>query len=682
MVHRTGWGALGLVAVLVAFLVAVAPAHAGPTFTVDSNGDQADASPGNGICATAGGACTLRAAMEEANLAPGTTIDFAPSVTGQILLTSTLPTIATTDLTIAGPGSDQLAIDGANTYRVLESQFGSSATISGLTIRHGNAGLGTTVAGGGINSGGNMTLDRVVVTQNTANGGTDAFGGGISVGLGTLTLRRSTVSDNTATTSGTSATQVHAYGGGVAVFQGGPALVVDHSTISGNTANGAIVTPAPSTSASGNGGGIYSGGPVTIDQSTISGNTASGSGGVSNTGSGGGYYGDNNGVLTMTGSTVSDNTVVGNSVFTDGANMYFIPQTGAATVRSSIVANPTGGHDCYLNGGTLVSGGFNLDEEGTCGFNQATDINGTVGSPVDPSLGALADNGGPTQTQALQTGSPAIDKGKSFGAATDQRGTPRISDSSTIANASGGDGADIGAYERDLTAPSVTAPVQSLLNGSQLGASGGTPSVPVHFAWSATDAVTPGPQLQSFLQMRTNSGGTWSPFSTYGVPTFAKSTNASFTGSVLRQFRVRAKDQAGNFGTSPPGPAFRVTVYQERNSAITYSGVWHQADQATASGGAVKYSTQAGAKATLTSTGRNLGVVMPWSPTRGTVRICLDPGTAAQSCGTVDLSPAPGVSAARKLVFVRNGRSPTATHKVVVTVLSGRADLDAFVALR
>jgi large repetitive protein len=79
-------------------------------------------------------------------------------------------------------------------------------------------------------------------------------------------------------------------------------------------------------------------------------------------------------------------------------------------------------------------------------------------------LAPLANNGGATQTQALPANSPAIDQGRSFGATTDQRGPgfKRVSDSPTIANATDGNGADIGAYELDLTPPNkpvITASV-------------------------------------------------------------------------------------------------------------------------------------------------------------------------------------------------------------------------------
>jgi hypothetical protein len=68
-------------------------------------------------------------------------------------------------------------------------------------------------------------------------------------------------------------------------------------------------------------------------------------------------------------------------------------------------------------------------------------------------LNNLADNGGPTKTRSLQSGSPAIDKGNSFGETTDQRGSARPDDDPAVPNATGGDGTDIGAYERISTPP-------------------------------------------------------------------------------------------------------------------------------------------------------------------------------------------------------------------------------------
>jgi VCBS repeat-containing protein len=105
-------------------------------------------------------------------------------------------------------------------------------------------------------------------------------------------------------------------------------------------------------------------------------------------------------------------------------------------------------------GGTFTSLGYNLSSDaaggdattGPGGFlNNTGDIRNT-----DPMLGPLQDNGGPTFTHALICGSPAIDNGKNFaGTSTDQRGDgfARTFNDPDVANASGGDGTDIGAFE-------------------------------------------------------------------------------------------------------------------------------------------------------------------------------------------------------------------------------------------
>ena len=98
------------------------------------------------------------------------------------------------------------------------------------------------------------------------------------------------------------------------------------------------------------------------------------------------------------------------------------------------------------NSGPFVSKGFNLigKTDGSTGFTAATDKKGTTKAPLDPKLDPLGlrSNGGPTQTVALLTGSPAIDKGTSVTIAgttlmTDQRGLgfPRTHDNGAIANA-------------------------------------------------------------------------------------------------------------------------------------------------------------------------------------------------------------------------------------------------------
>lgn len=176
------------------------------------------------------------------------------------------------------------------------------------------------------------------------------------------------------------------------------------------------------------GGGINNGGTLTINQCTLSGNTAF------HTEFGGGAGGGiaNEGTL-----TISNGTVSGNSA-NNGGGIY---NTATAILQNSIVANSSSGGNCS---GTVTSNGYNLSSDSSCNFNGPGDLNNT-----DPKLGPLQNNGGPTQTQALLTGSPAIDAGNPAGCTdglghllkTDQRGAPRPDKEDT-------GGCDIGAYER------------------------------------------------------------------------------------------------------------------------------------------------------------------------------------------------------------------------------------------
>src|SRR5262249_7080820 len=97
--------------------------------------------------------------------------------------------------------------------------------------------------------------------------------------------------------------------------------------------------------------------------------------------------------------------------------------------------------------GPFSSQGHNLIGDGTGNTNawDASDLVGTPQNPLDPKLGPLANNGGPTKTYALLRGSPAIDSGNNSGApATDQRGVHRPRDG----DANGSQIVDIGAFER------------------------------------------------------------------------------------------------------------------------------------------------------------------------------------------------------------------------------------------
>jgi hypothetical protein len=180
-------------------------------------------------------------------------------------------------------------------------------------------------------------------------------------------------------------------------------MTVIHSTISNNSTIGW-------------GGGIANYCTLRIGDSTISANNATRSGG------GIGLFG---GSMALSYTTIAANTGA-------IANLG-----GTSTVTGTLIANSTGFSNC--SGPYPLSQGYNLDSDGSCGLATPTDISNT-----NPQLGALADNGGATQTMALLPGSPAIDHGgtRANGCpAADQRGMPRpdeVGDTGTC---------DIGAYE-------------------------------------------------------------------------------------------------------------------------------------------------------------------------------------------------------------------------------------------
>lgn len=399
---------------------------------------------------------TLRGSIEEANAHPGA--DSIPiEVTGTIELGSALQVVFD-PVSIVGPGAGQLEVRRADAAGAGFSVFGFStdagpSSLTGLTVSNGRAvSSGGFVIGGGIrNAEGSLTLTGVVVRGNeaVAEGGSDdrAEGGGV-YSEGPLTLRESFVTKNAARASeGTSETV--AAGGGVAAFD---ALTVERSTISGNVAEasggGGI--------ASARGGGLLTPDQTEIELSTISGNSVDAEDGGTQTRAAGGG-------ITAFEANLTGTTVTGNSATSSGqalgANLDAFMTTA---VRDSIVSNPLGDADSCT--GETVSGGYNLDEDGSCEFEAGSDLVG-VPADLDPEL---RDNGGPTLTHALLTGSIAIDRGNSFGATTDQRGLSRPSDFPAISNKEGGDGSDIGAFELQVPPDSGPAP-QPILVGSEPG---------------------------------------------------------------------------------------------------------------------------------------------------------------------------------------------------------------------
>jgi hypothetical protein len=123
---------------------------------------------------------------------------------------------------------------------------------------------------------------------------------------------------------------------------------------------------------------------------------------------------------------------------------------GTVSLKNTIVANSPSGGNCV---GTITNGGYNLDSDGSCGFGTTNhSLSGTMDNPLNPQLGPLANNGGPTKTHALLAGSPAINKGVAVaGITTDQRGVARPQ----------GAAPDIGAFEVDTKKPKVSTATET-----------------------------------------------------------------------------------------------------------------------------------------------------------------------------------------------------------------------------
>jgi hypothetical protein len=193
-----------------------------------------------------------------------------------------------------------------------------------------------------------------------------------------------------------------------------------------------------------------------------------------------------NGSFTAVGSTFAANIAAN-----DGASIYNLVYDGATartaetTLRDSIVSGGTGPVDLASDKPSAVIGASNLGDA-SAGVGEfalvrtmaARGGGAITGSPLtaDPLLGSLEDNGGPTQTMAPAADSPVIDAGSAFGLTTDQRGQPRPFDFTDLAN--GGDGSDIGAFERQGSSPPAP-PGEGGPGGGSPG--GGSPDGPVAF---------------------------------------------------------------------------------------------------------------------------------------------------------------------------------------------------------
>jgi hypothetical protein len=372
-------------------------------------------------------------------------------------------TLSLSHSTVAGNTSNSA---GGGIYAYSGDVNLSSSTVSGnssgfrgggIYSRHGSASLmnssvrdnSSTFSGGGVAVyGGGLSLTSSTVSGNTSQNN----GGGIAVNRGILSLIGSTVSDNASLSGGgiyglrstldlsgssISGNTGSSVGGGIVSLYGD--LTLTNSTVSGNFGD------------HGGGGIIKTSGNLTLTSSTVSGNASdAGGGGIISARSD----------VSLTGSTVS-----GNKAQATGGGIAVADDAGnhALTIANSILAGNfhQGGlpNDVIPDpDGTLTVSnsliGVNTSVNLTGAPVGMPDANGnligTAASPIDPLLGPLADNGGPTlpngaaiPTRALLPGSPAINAGFST-EENDQRGLAR----------NDGNGVDMGAYEAQI-APSA-----------------------------------------------------------------------------------------------------------------------------------------------------------------------------------------------------------------------------------
>jgi CSLREA domain-containing protein len=369
----------------VVLLLLAAPAQAA-TFNVNSLADGPDASSADGICATSGGVCTLRAAVEQSASTGGADdIVLGP---GAHALSSGL-SISNHDVTIRGAGARATTIEGVGSGHRVLSVSDTTTQIRDLRITGGSTGPG---AGLWVSGTGSVLVERVAITDNhtSLTGGTD-YGGGISkLDAGSLTIRSSVVSANSVLATSSNPTH-SARGGGI--LHGGGALTIVNTTIEGNTATGNGLAGAF-------GGGLYSSG----------------------------------GTATLRNVTLARNSVAGPNA--RGGNLA-ADFTGQVTVENAIVAQgtaPSPDTNCYrYTTATITPVGRNIDSGSSCAFG-APHLSNTSAA-----LGPLANNGGPTDTLLPTRGSAAIDAAIGCPpSADDQRGVGRPA----------GAACDIGAVER------------------------------------------------------------------------------------------------------------------------------------------------------------------------------------------------------------------------------------------
>ena len=334
----------------------------------------------------------------------------------------------------------------------------TASTLSGNTLKGGDSSinnssasisesLGGAASGGGVygNFESTLTISTSLLSDNRLTGGNgnfvsgqvdgniggDASGGGVYASFGKAVITASTLSGNTVTggnASGGSATPGTAQGGG-ASFAGGTSSGYElvNSTVADNQAVGGLSASAGSAAA--NGGGLFFGSDASGHEATATLTNVTVAGNKASLPQGGEAIGG--GIDNFGGSVTLVNTLVALNSATDGPDYAGIAGAGSS-------------HNL-----------IGIADGSSLGFAAAHgDLLGTTANPLDPHLGPLQDNSGPTPTLALLPGSPALDEGdngaQSVTGPSDQRGQGFA----RVVNGA----IDIGAFEAQPTPPGGSSP--------------------------------------------------------------------------------------------------------------------------------------------------------------------------------------------------------------------------------
>ena len=372
-------------------------------------------------------------------------------------------TVTLTNVTVSG---NTATISGGGLFNS-PAEFGTTLTLDNCTVGGNTARYN----GGGIFN--RYSIESVTLSNTTVSGNTAGWGGGLFNKYGTMTLSNTTVSGNNATNRGGGLYNYGRYYDGIV---NSATATLSNCTVSGNSAavgggleNDYSTLALTDCTVSGNsagrggvsfGGGLFNqSGTSTLTDTTVSGNFCAGEGGgvqnlhgllkgatllmsdVTISGNSAQYGGglDNYGSAALTNCTVSGNSanVRGGGVFNIDKGVGIFGY-GTITLTNTIVAGQTAGGDVFgtpesssehnLIGDPASAGGLTQGTNGNIvgdGHGHSIDITTVFATTTGPSgpVPVLADNGGPTQTIALRTGSPAIGQGVAFaGITTDQRG--------------------------------------------------------------------------------------------------------------------------------------------------------------------------------------------------------------------------------------------------------------------